>query len=129
MGKKSRRIIKNKKGFTLIEVIVVITIIVTLIAIVGPNMIGYINSAKYTSNTATARSIYIASMQVAANAAMQNKKLANETEIKAEIIKEMLLQGDAKNILKDAIISYEPNNYLVNSVTYLDVKYPDTQAP
>ncbi len=62
---------KNKKGFTLIEVIVVITIIVTLIAIIGPNTIGYINSAKTTSNKATARSVYIASMQVAADAAIK----------------------------------------------------------
>lgn len=46
---KLNLILKNKKGFTLVEVIVVITIIVTLIAIIGTNTIGYINSAKATS--------------------------------------------------------------------------------
>lgn len=124
MFKKIKSTAKNKKGFTLIEVIVVITIIVTLIAIIGPNTIGYINSAKTTSNKATARSVYIASMQVAADAAMKNQKLNNEADIKAAIKAANLLQGNVDEILASSVISYDPNNYIVISVTYLGEKYP-----
>lgn len=122
---KLNLILKNKKGFTLVEVIVVITIIVTLIAIIGPNTIGYINSAKATSNKATARSVYIASMQVAADAAMKNQKLNNEAEIKSAIKAANLLQGNVDEILASTTISYDPANYIVISVTYLGEKYPE----
>ncbi len=125
LGKYKSRL-KSKKGFTLIEVIVVITIIVTLIAIIGPNTIGYINSAKTTSNKATARAVYIAGMQVAADAAMKNIKLNNEAEIKEAIKASKLLQGDANSILSSTTISYDSDNYIVNYVTYLGEKYPET---
>ncbi len=117
--------IKDKRGFTLVEVIVVMTIIVTLIAIVGPNTLGYISSAKTTSNKATARAVYIASMQVAADSAMKNINLSSEADIKNAIKDAKLLQGNAEDILKDAVISYDPKNYIVNSVVYLGEKYPE----
>lgn len=125
MINKIRKKFKDKKGFTLVEVIVVMTIIVTLIAIVGPNTIGYINSARSTSNKSTARSVYIASMQVAADAAMKNTQLATEQDIKNAIKEANLLQGDAEAILKDTTISYDAKNYIINSVTYLGEKYPE----
>lgn len=125
MINKIKNKLRDKKGFTLVEVIVVMTIIVTLIAIVGPNTLGYINSAKTTSNKATARAVYIASMQVAADAAMKNVKLSSEADVKNAIKSAKLLQGDAEEILKDAVISYDPKNYIVNSVQYLGEKYPE----
>lgn len=129
MCNKLKNKLKDKKGFTLVEVIVVMTIIVTLIAIIGPNTLGYINSARSTSNKATARAIYIASMQVAADAAMKNESLPDENAVKNAIKTANLLQGNAEDILKDATISYDPKNYIVNSVTYLGEIYPeDTQA-
>lgn len=125
MIKKMKNKLKSKKGFTLVEVIVVMTIIITLIAIVGPNTLGYINSARTTSNKATSRAIYIASMQVAAEASMKNTPLATEADVKKAIKDGKLLQGDAEAILKDAVISYDAKNYIINSVTYLGEKYPE----
>ncbi len=47
------------KGFTLIEVIVVLVIIAILIAIAVPNVLGYINRAKETEAQAKARNMYL----------------------------------------------------------------------
>ncbi|WP_250278711.1 type II secretion system protein [[Clostridium] colinum] len=117
--------LKEKKGFTLVEIIVVMTIIVTLIAIVAPNTIGYVNSARKTSNKATARAVYIASMQVVADAVMKNTPLSTESDIKNAIKTANLLQGNAETILKDVSINYDSKNYIINSVTYLGEKYPE----
>ena len=46
------KILKNKKGFTLIELITVISILVILIAILGPSLSGYVNDADKTVDQA-----------------------------------------------------------------------------
>lgn len=48
----------NKKGFTLIELIVVIAILAILAAILIPALTNYIQKATNTKNTANCRSLY-----------------------------------------------------------------------
>lgn len=55
-----KRLSTDVKGFTLIEVIVVLVILAILMAIAIPNVLGYINKAKGTENELTARNIYMA---------------------------------------------------------------------
>ena len=55
---------RNKKGFTLIEIIIVLIIIAILAAIAVPAMMKYINDAKEKQHIATARAIYLASQYV-----------------------------------------------------------------
>lgn len=50
---------KNKKGFTLIEIIVVLVIMGILIAIAVPSVLGYVNKAKDQKYLAEARGYYI----------------------------------------------------------------------
>lgn len=49
----------NKKGFTLVEIIVVLVILAILAAIAVPAVLGYINDAKDSKYVQEARSIYI----------------------------------------------------------------------
>lgn len=49
----------NKKGFTLVEIIVVLVILAILTAIAVPAVLGYINDAKDSKYVQEARSIYI----------------------------------------------------------------------
>ena len=58
MKKINRKLRKNKKGFTLVELIVVIAIIAVLAAIIVPNMIKYLENAKQSELNSTATSIY-----------------------------------------------------------------------
>ena len=51
---------RNKKGFTLIELIVVLVIMAILAAAAIPAMMGYVNKAKKASYLANCRAVYVA---------------------------------------------------------------------
>lgn len=63
-----KKLIKNIKGFTLIELIVVIAILAILAAILIPSITGYINSATEQKNSANARASYTETQLAAATA-------------------------------------------------------------
>lgn len=69
----------TKKGFTLIELIVVIAIIGVLAAILVPSMLGYVKKSKIQSANTTASSIYKAVNSAATEADEEDKFLKSGT--------------------------------------------------
>ena len=59
MFEKIRKM-KNKKGFTLVELIVVLVILAILAALLVPALTGYIDKANYEKVVATTRSVVMA---------------------------------------------------------------------
>lgn len=51
---------KNNNGFTLMEMIIVVAIIAILVALIAPNLTGFLDSASKTSKQANAKSCYTA---------------------------------------------------------------------
>ena len=64
---------RNKKGFTLIEMIVVIAIIAILIALLVPSIIGFIRDSRETAGNAAAKNIFVAAQTYAARQYAQGK--------------------------------------------------------
>lgn len=55
----------NKKGMTLVEVIVVLVILAILAAVLVPTMIGWIDKADEKTSSAEARAVYLAAQTLA----------------------------------------------------------------
>lgn len=55
---------KNQKGFTLVEIIVVLVILAILAAASIPTMIGFVEEAKGKSEIANARAAYVAAQSI-----------------------------------------------------------------
>lgn len=77
---------KNKKGFTLIEIIVVLVILAILAAALIPSMIGFVNDARGKALVAEARTVYVAGQSIATELTTTNtgtgaNKVAQLTDI------------------------------------------------
>ena len=72
----------NKKGFTLVEIIVVLVILAILAAIAVPSVIGYVDEAKEARYIQEARSIYVVfQTEEAKAAALNNGKYCTATDV------------------------------------------------
>ncbi len=71
--------LNKKKGFTLIELIVVLAILGILASILVPSMLGIINNASTTSYKTNARSVYSAAQTYVINATSNGVTVNNVT--------------------------------------------------
>lgn len=74
---------KNKKGFTLVEIIVVLLIIGILLAITIPSVMGYINKANEAKYIAEARTGFLAAQTINVDN-QSDADESNDKEINAE---------------------------------------------
>jgi len=78
---------KNKKGFTLVELLVVLVILAILAAAIIPSMMGYINKARQQSYAAEQRNVLLASQVVLNEAYGKDATLVNSTDYLATAVK------------------------------------------
>lgn len=74
MFEKIRKL-KDRKGFTLVELIVVLVILAILAALLIPALTGYIDKANKDKVVAECRQVVVAAQTVASEAYGQNKTI------------------------------------------------------
>ena len=119
----------NKKGFTLIELIVVVAILVALMLMLVPRLTGFTDEATKTANTANARAIYTA---INASETASSTKLYSNVSGASNYQEEITLCGvqvykvfwDEK-VPDSTICKYDPTT---KTVTYGDESKKNTQG-
>ncbi|MEG0313796.1 MAG: type II secretion system protein [Erysipelotrichaceae bacterium] len=85
----------NKKGFTLIELIVVIAILGVLALILVPNFMGYLADAKETTATTNAANAYKMATAAAAKGQTNSDGGITATEVKDKLVADDTSYGNA----------------------------------
>lgn len=116
-AKKAR---ENKKGFTLVELIVVLVILAILAAILVPALLGWIDKAKEKQIILNARNAYLACQTVVSEdyaKATANQKVT--TVIPAELMEEVY---DIAEVADGSITGVAVENHKVKGMTYTESK-------
>ena len=108
----------SKKGFTLVEVIVVLVILAILMAIAIPSVTRYINKAKEKEGQLNARSVYLAACVV----------LGEELETKdtVDTIDTAKVAELANLSTNGMVITLTDDKQAIKSVTYGSYTYDET---
>lgn len=111
---KTREPQNAKKGFTLVEMIVVLVIMAVLAAVMIPSMIGWIDSAKEKQIVLEARSGYLA-----AQALVQEEYIKGTSyrDIDASVITDEDIDAIARTEGENTVLSVD-ENYLITEYTY-----------
>lgn len=104
---KRKDLKKNKKGFTLIEIIVVLVIMGILLAVAVPAVLGYVGKAQESQYLSEARAGYLGAQTIATKAKATDKKLVPNDQTGNKV-------GDA--ITKDKIKAESGEESKVTSI-------------
>lgn len=99
VNKKRNGLKKNKKGFTLVEVIVVLVILAILAAILVPTMIGWINKANKKTAVVEAGNVELAAQTVVSEnySTLTNVTIAGEAN--KAVLDEIMELSEAEGTL------------------------------
>ncbi len=143
--------LKNKKGFTLIEMLIVILIIVILLAIAVPSVIAYRKDAERTADLGAAKTLYTAieaaltehgsisdsdgfidpyGNEIAPGVRMlaTNQVMVPTAGYGAALMNTILGNLDGHEFTGKFKFGYNPVTNSIDWVTYHDHKYTDTDA-
>ena len=116
----------NNKGFTLVELIVVLVILAILAAILVPALLGYIDKAREKQITTNAEAAYVAAQALATEAYGKNtdgtKKLASTDITKSKIAGLTDIDSTTFSI-KYTVVSKSAtghNGYIIDTFTYTE---------
>lgn len=107
------RIRKSRKGFTLVEIIVVLVILAILAAFTIPAMLGFVNDAKGKAYIAEAREVYVAAQ-------------ATATEMSASGTLDDGDLTDALNSKAVSLVTAQPATFGAGTASYQMRKYLET---
>lgn len=120
MFRKLKDRVTNKKGFTLVELIVVIVIILVLAAVLVPNVIKYVDKAA-KSNTKQEAATMLTQVQVeVADNYTTNDTAKNQVELAGVTAKNETITIAAKG---DKAAQYQVTNGEVTEFAYRDSKH------
>lgn len=105
------RELKNRKGFTLVELIVVLVILAILAALLVPALTGYIDKANKDKVVAECRQVVVAAQTVASEAYGQNKAIDGKAVLEIKTLSEApdtwfyTVTIDAKNTVTSVVFT------------------------
>jgi type IV pilus assembly protein PilA len=125
MFKKLNDLKKSKKGFTLVELIVVLVILAILAAILVPTLLGYIDKARSEKDYATAQTVRVAAQAVVDEEYGKTGKDLESTGFTADMAARALtLAGSTKvattsttSALKDVKTTVDGKTVYISAVT------------
>ena len=106
-----REKLRNRKGFTLIEIIVVIVILAVLMAVAVPSVMSYLNEGDNARYEAQARAVYIRVQTEYAKAYANDNFDPKATDAKLIIAKSKFDDVDVKDI------KYSITNHNVDAIS------------
>lgn len=94
-----KKLRNEKKGFTLIEIIVVLVILAILAAIAIPSLIGYIDQAKDKQILTEAREVYTAAQSI-----------ASEKYASGDVTDASITSADINNLIGQTLVTGDGSN-------------------
>lgn len=128
MLQKLRRIKNSRKGFTLIELIIVIAILGVLATILVPTMLGIVSDSQKAVNLANARSVYSVAQSIAVQWEVTDKTVSVTTSGTLSDFEKAIVENMGSNFnIRDYTITLQTvgDNVVVKSVEYKGETYPD----
>ena len=119
MLKNLRNRLNETKGFSLVELIVVIAIMVILIAMLVPNVVGYINKATLSTEKQAASTLFSAAQTYATDAYSKYRDFDAGTITVEMLAEEQLISENDAAKFSDAAFTADTNT--PSAVAYVTV--------
>lgn len=117
---------KKEKGFTLVEIIVVLVILAILAAFTIPTMLGFVGDAKGKALVAEAREVYVAA-QATATEYSATGILTDPTA--TILLNNKAVSDSSKTSTGTALVSYQMQKYLKGDLDIYNAAFTDLNVP